>query len=211
MRDKRLSLPAYEGTGDGYAFGCIIARQLIHELHEVLLHNGAQTPCAGVTLQSLLRNGIQRVLIKDQADAVKSEQFSILLDNGVLGIPKNTHQSLLVQIIQCGDDRDTSDKLGDKPELDDVVRLDLRIQTPGRSLGFGFYLAAEADGGAALPLFDNAAQTVKGAPADEQDIFRVDADEFLVWVLASALRRHIGYRPGFSAEPAARLHRIRRA
>ena len=43
--------------------------------------------------------------------------------------------------------------------------------------------------------FDDAFQTVERAAADEQHVGRVDLDEFLVRVLAAALRRNVGRRP----------------
>ena len=51
--------------------------------------------------------------------------------------------------------------------------------------------AFKADGSAAFALFNDFIQTVESAAADKQDVFRIDADEFLIGVLASALRGNI--------------------
>ena len=56
------------------------------------------------------------------------------------------------------------------------------------------HLGAEADRGALAALRDDLFQPGEGAAADEQDVGGVDLQEFLLRVLAAALRRHRGDR-----------------
>ena len=56
------------------------------------------------------------------------------------------------------------------------------------------HLGAEADRGALAALRDDLFEPGEGAAADEQDVGRVDLQEFLLRVLAPALRRHRGDR-----------------
>src|SRR4051794_33669792 len=51
--------------------------------------------------------------------------------------------------------------------------------------------AAEAERFIADPFLDNFIETNKGAAADEEDLFRVHLDVFLVRMLAAALRRDV--------------------
>src|SRR5690606_16893865 len=54
-------------------------------------------------------------------------------------------------------------------------------------------LIGEADNLLADPTLDDLLKSIECASADEQDIRRVDLDEFLMRMLASALRRNRGY------------------
>src|SRR3546814_16753472 len=53
-------------------------------------------------------------------------------------------------------------------------------------------MGAEADGLRLQPVADDLFQSRKGAAADEQDVGRVDLEEFLLRMLAPALRRNRG-------------------
>ena len=53
-------------------------------------------------------------------------------------------------------------------------------------------MRAEADRFALEPVADDLFQTGKGAAADEQDVGGVDLQEFLLWMLAAALRGNAG-------------------
>ena len=54
-----------------------------------------------------------------------------------------------------------------------------------------FDVAAEADGRLTLSLVDDLFEIVERTAADEEDVFGVDLKEFLVRMLASALRRNV--------------------
>ena len=83
----------------------------------------------------------------------------------------------------------TADQLRDEAELDEVVRLDLLQQLLARLILVQrcAQLAAKAEGGVVGALLNELFQPVERAAADEQDILRVDLDELLLRVLASAV------------------------
>ena len=108
----------------------------------------------------------------------------------------------LVQIFQHRDHRQAADELRNEAELDQIDRLHLLQQVD---------IAPAADAGGARcrlcpprcrkPIDfvadaprDHLFQPDERAAADEQDIGGVDRREFLVRMLAAALRRHIGDR-----------------
>ena len=67
----------------------------------------------------------------------------------------------------------------------------IRPRSTGPIADFG----AEADRPPPDPLLDDPLETVERAAADEQDVGRVDLDEVLVGMLATALGRHVGDGP----------------
>src|SRR4029077_435335 len=80
-------------------------------------------------------------------------------------------------------------------ELDQVLGLGIAQEDRHAAAIVGRRdLGAKADAGLRGALPDDLFQAVERATADEQDIGRIDLHEFLVRVLAPALRRHAGDR-----------------
>ena len=157
------------------------------------------------TLRSMAScgDGFQRVVAKLQSNIFELEQLLVLPDDRVLRLGQNLHQRVLVQILQHGDHRQAADELGNEAELDQVHRLDLLEQVDvaaaaaaaarrvSRRVSSGFrkpmVLRADAAG-------DDLLQADERPAADEQDVGRIHRREFLVRMLAAALRRNVGDR-----------------
>ena len=77
------------------------------------------------------------------------------------------------------------------PMLAELGRLLLDPLFPALLVGRGD-IGAEADRLALQPVGDDALEAREGAAADEQDVGRIDLQEFLLGMLAPALRRHGG-------------------
>src|SRR4029077_20111859 len=136
-----------------------------------------------------------------ESDVLELEQLLILLDDGILRLGQNLDQRGAVQIFQYRAHRQAADEFRYETELDEVDRLCLRQQidiTPSADTRI-------AD--AALLLFLQKAhrllagtarnhlfQAHECPAANEQDVGRVHRREFLVRMLAAALRRNVGYR-----------------
>ena len=131
------------------------------------------------------------LVLEDQFDAVELEHLLVLLDEGVLRRGQDLDQRGAVQVGDGGDDGQPADEFRDQPELEQVLRHDLAV-------GIRVVLdlverGAEADALAPGPRTDDVLEPREGAGHDEEHVGGVDLDEFLVRVLASALRRDRGH------------------
>src|SRR5581483_9003233 len=126
----------------------------------------------------------------------------VLLEDGVAGTGEDVDQRSLIQLIQDAEHRQTADELRDQTVLQQVLRFSLPQQF-GVALcadrrDFGAVRIAFGDGLEAQRLLadaprDDLFEADKGATADEQDVRRINNSELLVRMLASALRRNVGY------------------
>ena len=178
---------------DGEAlFRVLAARQLEHAVHHHRLADRAQAARAETVFDRLVDDVVERVVVERQRDAVHFEQLDVLADDSVFRLGENRAQGRAVERFEVGEHRDSADQLGNQPErlqvlrqhvLHDVVRVDAFLAQ-----------LAVADGLCVEPPGDLFLDAVESASADEQDVRRVDLDEFLVGVLASALGRHVDHR-----------------
>ena len=90
--------------------------------------------------------------------------------------------------------RQAADELRNQPELDQVLRLDLLEHHADVAALLRLDVGLEAERLLADAALDHLVQADERAAADEEDVGRVDLEEFLVRVLAPALRRHVGDR-----------------
>ena len=72
--------------------------------------------------------------------------------------------------------------------------LDLRQKLADVLLLLALDIRAKAHGFLVQPLLNDLFKTVKGTAADKQNICSINLDEFLMRMLSSTLRRHVGYR-----------------
>src|SRR5262249_23397573 len=87
--------------------------------------------------------------------------------------------------------------------LDEIDRLDLfqhshvsaarAARAAHGNLRSRFILMREPDGAGTRPAGNGLLKTDERSAADEQDVRGIDGRELLVWMLAPALRRHIGH------------------
>src|SRR5690606_17297901 len=102
---------------------------------------------------------------------------------------------VLVELFQGRDDRQAADELGDEPELDQVLRLDVGQQLADARLAFArLEIGDETDAALRRAVHDDLLEARERAAADEQDVRGIDLQELLLRVLASALRRYRGDR-----------------
>src|SRR5207244_8832738 len=91
-------------------------------------------------------------------------------------------------------DRQSADELGNQAVLQEVLRLDLTENFARLAVLRRQDLGAKADRGRSPARGDDLLEPIEGASAHEQNVGGVDLQEFLLRMLASALRRHRGDR-----------------
>ena len=192
MHDFRRSAVLYRILGNGDLFDRIIARDLKHQVLQRIFHNGTQAAGAGLAGNGLFRNGVKRFGCELQIDLIKIKELLILADKAVFRLCEDAHKCGFVEVAQRGDDRQTTDKLRDEAELDEVVRGN--FFHPLRVIKLVFALddrvkAQRLRFGAAL---NDAFKAVERTAADEEDVRGIDVDDLLLRVLSAALWRDAG-------------------
>src|SRR5580658_5277693 len=176
----------------------LLAGQVEHQVKHQLFQNHAQAAGAHFARHSLPGNGSQSFVSELEAHILELEQPLVLLDDGILGAGEDFDQGKFVQIFQHANDGQPSDEFRNQSELDQVLRLNLAEQfevalARDRNVFlFGFFASAETKRLLTNASADNLLETHERPAADEEDIRCVDGSEFLVRMLASALRRNVG-------------------
>ena len=98
------------------------------------------------------------------------------------------------QIAKRGEHRQTADEFRDQAELQQIFRLDFAQEFAGAALVRRRTLAPKPIEEPCVRGRDDLVEAGKSAAADEQDVGGVDLQEFLLRMLAAALRRHGGDR-----------------
>src|SRR6185369_4464679 len=99
-----------------------------------------------------------------------------------------------VEFVQGADDRQAADELGNEPVPNEVLRLELFERGADVATAQRLHVCLEAERLLANAPLDGLVEADERAAADEENVARVDLEELLVRVLASALRRDVGHR-----------------
>src|SRR3546814_10837667 len=100
------------------------------------------------------------------------------------------YTTLFLSIVQRGNHRQAADEFRDQAEFQQIVGLHLGQNLAGAAVIGTAHIGIETDRGSLAAAGDDLLQAGKGAAADEQDVRRVDLQEFLLRMLATALRRN---------------------
>src|SRR5208282_3171624 len=177
-------------SGDHDLLDAFEARQIEHGVEQNGLHDRAQTPRAGLTIYGLARNRRKRLIGQRQVDRLHFEHALVLLHQRILRLGEDALEGGLVEILQCRDDGKPADEFRDEAVLQQILGLDLAEDFALLAILRRQHLGGEADRGRTAPRGDDLFEAGEGAAADEQDVRRVDLEEFLLRMLAAALRRH---------------------
>ncbi len=113
-----------------------------------------------------------------------------MFDQCIFRLGQNDDERILIQIRQRRDHRETTDKFRDQAEFQQIFRLKFLKQFTGLAIILILHIRAEPDGGTFAALRDDPVEASESAAANEEDIRRIDLQEFLLRMLASALRRN---------------------
>src|SRR5438552_2306978 len=169
--------------------------QLEHHVEQRSLDDGAEPTRAGLALERAVGDLPHRVLGEDELDPVVAEEALVLLDERVLRLLEDLDEILAPELVHGGHDRQPADELRDQAEVEEILRHHLGEQLRGFDVVLRADVGAEPEGVLADAARDDLVHPGEGAAADEEDVRRVDREELLVRVLASALRRHRRDRP----------------
>ena len=193
MDDIRLGLSLDDLLVDHHLLHVAQAGQVVHGVEQHILEDGAQAAGAGLSLHGLAGHRAQRVLAKVELHAFHVEQLAILLGERVLRLQQDRNQRVLVQLLEGRHHRQAPDEFRNEAVLDQILGLGVvehviavrpRVLFP--------HLRHETDPALVGAVHDDLFEACEGAAADEQDIGGVDLQEFLLRMLAAALRRHGG-------------------
>ena len=129
--------------------------------------------------------------LKTEADLIVAEQLVILLAEGVFRLRQDLDEILLAEAVKRCNDGQTADQLGNDAEFQQIVRLNELEELAHVAVSLALDRRVKADGRLVGALLDDLVQSVKRTAADEQNVRCVDLDEFLLGVLAPALRRNV--------------------
>src|SRR6185437_12471898 len=124
-----------------------------------------------------------------ELDVLHVEQLGVLLHQRVLRFDEDLHQRRLVEVEEGRDHRQAADEFGDEAEFQQVLGFAMLENLTGLALVGRGDMSAEAHRLALHAVGNDLFQARERAAADEQYIGRVDLQEFLLRMLAAALRR----------------------
>ena len=126
--------------------------------------------------------------------AMSRQHLLILLDERILWLRQYSHQCILVELVKRDDDWQTAYEFRNKSVLQQVLRLYFLQDVSDILLAAGLHLGTEANLALAQAALDDLVEAVESTTTDEQDVRRIDLDEFLMRMLAAALRRNRSHR-----------------
>src|SRR5438477_3573131 len=187
----RLVLGEDDFAGDRHLADLLLVRHLIHQVEHQVFDDHPEAACADPPFERRLRDRLERVVGEAELHVLVLEQLHVLPRDRVARLREDLDERRLVELVQRADDRQAADELGDEPVLDQVLRLELLQRGADVAAAQRFHVGLEAERLLADAPLDLLVEADEGATADEEDVARVDLEELLVRVLASALRRHV--------------------
>src|SRR5580698_672312 len=176
-------------------------RQIVHQVQHQIFEDHAQAAGPDLTFHRQLRDRFERVVAKLQSNIFKLEQLLVLPDDGVFRLGQDLHQGVPAQVLEHCHHRKAADKLRNKSAFDQIDRLHLFQHTdiapsgtasPPGDLRRSLFGTGEPDRPRADTAGNGLFEPDESASADEQDVGGVHRREFLVRMLAPALRRNVG-------------------
>ena len=128
--------------------------------------------------------------VKFSVRVLKLEQALVLFDQRILRLGQDRDQRVFVQVFKRGNHRQATDEFGDQTEFQQIFGLQFHEHLTNALESSSFDIGAKADRRALCHARDDLLKPCKCATTDEQDICRIDLQEFLLRMLAPALRRH---------------------
>ena len=179
--------------GDHDLLDAFQRRQLEHGVEQDRFHDRAQAARAGLAVDGALGDRRQRVLVEGQVDVLHLEQPLVLLDQRVLRLGQDLDQRRLVEVLERRQHRQAADEFRDQAELQQILRLDLAEQLADAAVLRRRCTLAPKPIEVLRPRSEMIlSRPAKAPPQMNRMLVGVDLQEFLLRMLAAALRRHRG-------------------
>src|SRR6185437_16231166 len=164
-----------------------------HGIEQHCLQNGAQATGARLALHGTVSDRFERIVPELELRAFHLEEAPVLLGEGVLRVRQNGYERGHIQLIERCHYREPTDELRYQAVLDEILGLHVVEQVAAmRTHVDGAHIGGEADAALLRAVENDLLQAREGPTADEENVARVDLQEFLLWMLATTLRRHRG-------------------
>ena len=95
--------------------------QVKHRIFE----NRTKSTCPKLTREGLLCDRTKRIICKAESNPFHLKKSLILLNESVFGPNENLHQSFFGEFSENSDDRESTDKLRDKPDFQKIFWLNV--------------------------------------------------------------------------------------
>src|SRR5262249_25079775 len=125
-------------------------------------------------------------------NALHFEQALVLLDERVFRLGEDALERRLVEVLERRDHREATNELGDQPVFEQILRFDFAEDLASAAILRRDHPGTEADRSRAAACRDDLLQSAEGTAAYEQNVSSIDLQEFLLRMLAAALRGHRG-------------------
>ena len=181
--------------GDRYCPDIIILGDLIHDIQHEIFNDGPEGPGAGIPFQGLRRDRVEGIILELQFHLIQGQQFLILFEDGVPGLPQDPDQHVLIQSLHGAEDGKPAQEFRDHAEFLEVIIGDL-VKNVLIAVIFILQFRAEPKRGSAGQTFpDNVLQIRKSAAADKEDISGIDGGQGHHAALAAGADRDFHFRP----------------
>src|SRR5262249_41773276 len=158
--------------------------------HEVL-DDHPKPASADLPVERRFGNRLERIVGEPELDVLVLEQLHVLPRDGVTRLREDLDERGLVELVERADHRQPPPELRDEAVLDEVRRLELLERRPDIARANRLDVRLEPQGLLARPPLDLLVETHERTTADEEDVGRIDLEEFLVGMLAPTLRRDV--------------------
>src|SRR6266545_1712071 len=144
-------------------------------------------PGTSYMMSSIACDAHQRTLGELQLHPIHLEELLELLDQAVLRFGQDIDERFLVQLVECGEDRQPADELRDEAELEEVFRLHELEQLAELEFFLRLDVGAEPECSLSHAALNDLIEPDERAAANEQNVGGIDLQEILLGVLAAAL------------------------
>src|SRR5437879_8134827 len=180
-KNSNGSMLAEDGIlGDEDFLNLLLRRGIIHHVQHHVFEDGTQPSSPGFLEKRFPCDRPKRTFRELELHFLKGEQFLILFRERVSRFGQDSNEGSFIQLIQGGDDGQSTDELGNQAVLEELFRLNFREQFAKSHFAPSSNFGSEPHRLPIQALLDNLVEPDERSAADEQNVARIDLNKFLV-------------------------------